>query len=204
MREFLLYSRNGVTSPDFNLKDLPGSGGRMDLICRSIISALWLSNDMREDTKIKICLNGPPDPPLSICFDGSNLKKLSPDERSIAIWLKKCLKYKDLANDFWMETHDGIFISKQDFYGLLDEIRNYGLYLLHREGEDIKEVKIEEDSAFILGDNIGLPNDILERCRERGEKKISVGPKEYFTSQSITLVHNEIDRIEKNSKSKKG
>ncbi len=198
MKEFLLYSRKGVTSSDFNIKDLPGSGGRMDLICRSIISALWLSNEMRKDTRINICLNGPPDPPLSLRFDGAKLKKVSPDERNVATWLKKSLKYNDLADDSWMETHDGIYISKLDFEGVLEKINKDRLYLLQKEGRDIREVKIQDDSNFILGDNIGLPENIVKKCEKLEAKKISLGPRNYFSSHSITLVHNEIDRAEKN------
>ena len=198
MREFLLYSRKGITSSDFIIKDLPSSGGRMDLICRSIISALWLSNEMRKDTRINICLNGPPDPPLSLRLDGERLKKMSPDERNVATWLKKCLKYRDIANDSWTETHNGIYISKLDFEGVLEEINKYGLYILQKEGRDIREVKIHEESAFILGDNIGLPENIIKRCEEQKAEKVSLGPRNYFTSHSITLIHNEIDRTEKN------
>jgi len=170
----------------------------MDLICRSIISALWLSNEMRKDTNINICLNGPPDPPLSLRLEGARLKKVSPDERNVATWLKKCLKYRDIANDSWMETHDGIYISKLDFEGVLEEINKYGLYILQKEGRDIREVKIHEESAFILGDNIGLPENIIKRCEEQKAEKVSLGPRNYFTSHSITLIHNEIDRTEKN------
>jgi len=170
----------------------------MDLICRSIISALWLSNEMRKDTRINICLNGPPDPPLSLRFDGAKLKKVSPDERNVATWLKKSLKYNDLADDSWMETHDGIYISKLDFEGVLEKINKDRLYLLQKEGRDIREVKIQDDSNFILGDNIGLPENIVKKCEKLEAKKISLGPRNYFSSHSITLVHNEIDRAEKN------
>jgi len=193
----LLYSRKGVTSPEFSIKDLPGSGGRMDLICRSIISALWLSNEMRKDTRINICLNGPPDPPLSLRLDGERLKKMSPDERNVATWLKKCLKYRDIANDSWTETHNGIYISKLDFEGVLEEINKSVLYILQNEGRDIRKIEFQDESAFILGDNIGLPENIIKRCEQLEAKKISLGPRNYFSSHSITLVHNEIDRREK-------
>ncbi len=70
MREFILRASKALTSPDFNLNDLPSSGGRMDLVCRCISSALWVSNDLRRDTKIFVVLEGPPNPPRTIIFDG--------------------------------------------------------------------------------------------------------------------------------------
>ncbi len=169
----------------------------MDLICKSIISALWLSNDMRKDTRINICLNGEPDPPLTIKLDGSSLKRVSPDERNIATWLKKCLRYRDVVEDGWMETHDGIYLSKLDINKLLEKISHHPLYLLERKGDDIRDLKVEKDPIFILGDHKGFPKKILKKCEEMGVEKISVGPREYFTSHSVTLVHNEIDRREK-------
>lgn len=194
MREFILYSRNGVTSSGFSIEDLPGSGGRMDLVCRCIISALWISDTLRENTRIYVSLNGPPTPPVSLLFDGYKLKKISPDERNVAIWIKKALEYSDIAADIWTETHDGIYISKLDFEALLDEVDGTNIYVLDERGENIREVEFGMTPVFVLGDNMGLPKDIRDLLEDRFGKKISVGPKSYFSSQTVTLVHNELDR----------
>jgi len=151
MREFIMYSRKGATSSDFNLKDLPGSGGRMDLNARCVISALWLSRDMRRDSRMVFSLNGPPEAPLAMAFDGKELERVTPDERNIGLWIKKVLDRKEEIGDEWKEVHDGIYLSKKSFQDLIKERSERNLYVLHESGEDIRSVDIKEDPVFVLG-----------------------------------------------------
>lgn len=198
MREFLIYSRKGSTSSDFTLKDLPGSGGRMDLNARCIISALWVSRNIRRDTRIMISLNGPPNPPFVIAFDGNELRKVSPDERNISIWIKKALREADEArDDKWSETHEGIYISKKSFQDLIRDNEDRSFYILHERGKDIRDIEVRGNPFFVLGDHIGLPRKEEKFVQRYTSEKISLGPESYFTSQSITLVHNELDRARK-------
>ena len=91
-RAFVLYSRKGATAPIFSLNDLPGSGGRMDLVARCVTQALWLSHDLRENVAFYAVLNGPPDPPKTIGFFSDSIKRLSLDERNVGSWIKKALE----------------------------------------------------------------------------------------------------------------
>ena len=89
MRTFVLYSRKGKTS-DFNVNDLVNEG-RMDLVCRCITSALWMSHDVRDDSQIFVVLNGPPNPPVTVCIQASKEMNFFADEKSTALLLKKLL-----------------------------------------------------------------------------------------------------------------
>ncbi|MFP4232751.1 MAG: tRNA (pseudouridine(54)-N(1))-methyltransferase TrmY [Candidatus Aenigmatarchaeota archaeon] len=194
MREFIMYSRKGVTSPDFTLKDLPGSGGRMDLNARCVISALWLSRDLRRDSRIVFSLNGPDDSPLAMAFDGKDLERVTPDERNIGIWIKKALKRKEEVGEDWKEVHSGIYLSKKSFQDLMRDRKDRNLYVLHESGEDIRSSEIKEDPVFVLGDHIGLPKKEEGFVERFSADKISLGPESYFSTQSIVLVQNELDR----------
>jgi len=194
MREFIMYSRKGVTSSDFTLKDLPGSGGRMDLNARCVISALWLSRDLRRDSRMVFSLNGPSDPPLAMAFDGKELQRVTPDERNIGLWIKKVLERRDEVDGDWKEVHDGIYLSEKSFQELIKDRQDRNLYVLHESGEDIRSTDIKEDPVFILGDHIGLPRKEEGFVERFGAEKISLGPESYFSTQSIVLVHNELDR----------
>ena len=57
MREFILRAQKARTS-DINLADLP-ENGRLDLVCRCISNALFISNDLRRDTIIHVVFEGP-------------------------------------------------------------------------------------------------------------------------------------------------
>jgi tRNA (pseudouridine54-N1)-methyltransferase len=196
MREFILRASKALTSPDFNLNDLPSSGGRMDLVCRCISSALWVSNDLRRDTKIFVVLEGPPNPPRTIVFDGFSLKGVNPDERNIASHIKKALKFGlNLELNQEIEVSPGIKIAKKSFESLIKEkSKEMQLIYLHPEGKDIRELEIRENVAFILGDHIGISRK-TERLIERLKaEKVSLGKKIYLASHAIVIANYELDR----------
>ncbi len=93
MRTFVLWARKAKTTANFSLDDLPGSG-RMDLVCRCISNALCTADHLRQDTTIYVILEGPPQPPLTLLFDGALIQQLDFDERSIALKIKDVLRKK--------------------------------------------------------------------------------------------------------------
>jgi tRNA (pseudouridine54-N1)-methyltransferase len=188
LKQFILYARKAVTSPDFHLDDLPGSGGRMDLVARCICNALWISHDLRRDSCIHVVACGSPTPPVVISFYGDRLRGVSPDERNIAAWIKKALALK--------RKNPGISIRKLSFQQLIEQLAAGGkmFYILHEKGTDISEVKLKASPVFVLGDHIGLPRK-EEKFVERFEhEKISLGTTSYLASQCITVLHYELDK----------
>lgn len=187
MRTFILYARKAVTSPDFNIEDLPSSGGRMDLIARCISSALFLSFAMRRDSRIFVVLNGPPNPPVTVCFDGS-ITNVSPDEQSIALWIKKALeKIENFKGKDWISLKNNIKVSRKSFQDIIKESQG-SFYILYEKGEPIEKVKIAENPIIILGDHLGLPSK-EEKFALRYGKKISLGKTSYLASQCIAIVN---------------
>lgn len=188
MRQIILYARKAVTSPDFSLDDLPGSGGRMDLVARCICNALWISHDLRRDSCIHVVACGGPNPPLVISFYGNRLRGASPDERNIAAWIKKALASK--------RKNPGISIRKLSFQHVVEELESEGkfFYILHEKGIPICEVKLKEDSVFVLGDHIGLPRKEEKFVKRFEHEQISLGTTSYLASQCITVLHYELDK----------
>ena len=183
MRTFVIYSRKGRTDSRFNIEDLPSSGGRMDLVARCVNSALWLSNKIREDSEIFIVLNGPPNPPVTLWFKGDTLRKVSPDERSIGIWIKKVLS-SDFGKE-WKEFRNGILIARKSFQEIIKEHEKRNIYVLHEKG---KKLKIKKDPVFVLGDHIGLPKNEEKFVLRYGEK-LSLGKKPYLASSCISILN---------------
>jgi len=188
MKQFILYTSKAVTSPDFSLDDLPGSGGRMDLVARCISNALWISHDLRRDSCIHVVACGSPNPPVVISFYGDRLRDVSPDERNIAAWIKKALAKK--------RKNPGINIRKLSFQQLVEELASDGnfFYILHEQGRDISEVKLKVDSVFVLGDHIGLPEKEEKFVAQFEHDKISLGTTSYLASQCVTVLHYELDK----------
>ncbi|TRZ54200.1 tRNA (pseudouridine(54)-N(1))-methyltransferase TrmY [archaeon] len=191
MRTFILYSR-GWTKP-FSEKDLPGAG-RIDIACRCVSAALFVSYTVRRDTRIFISLNGG-EKPVALCFDGQ-IRKISPDERSIGLWISKTL-----ANTFtkeWKRTDNGILYAQKSFEEILEEVKKEkcDFYLLDEEGKNIEETEIKENPAFILGDNAGIPEK-EKALAEKFSEKISLGETSYLASSCISVLHWICDRKEK-------
>lgn len=196
MREFILLALKAKTTPNFSLDNLQDAG-RMDLVCRAISNALYISNDLRRDTVIHVAMSGPSDPPKLISFYGETLKGIEPDERAIARAIQEALKQgKDLKLDQEKEVSPGIKIAKKSFERLVKEkSKDCQLIYLHKKGEDIRKTEFEENVLFIFGDHIGLPRKTEKLLQNLGAEKINIGPKMLFASHCIIVVHNELDRL---------
>ena len=191
MRQFILYAGKAVTSPDFALNDLPGSGGRMDLVARCISNTLWISHALRRDSCIHVVAYGSPHPPVVISFYGDLLRGVSPDERNIASWIRIALANK--------RRNPGIRMRKISFKQLITELASEGafFYLLHENGRAICDVELKADSVFVLGDHLGLPRNEEEFVERFEHEKISLGTTSYLASQCITVVQYELDKKKK-------
>ncbi len=185
MRTFVLYTR-GKTDSGFKLEDLP-SAGRIDLICRCITSALFLSYKMRKGNRIFVVLNGPPRPPVTLCFNENS--NFYPDERSIALVIKKLLSLE--FDKEWKEFENSL-VSKRSFQEIIREL-NGNFYVLHEKGKDLNEVEIRENPVFVLGDNKGIPKNDEKIVLRRGEK-ISLGKESYLSSSCISILNWICDR----------
>ncbi|HOL41040.1 MAG TPA: tRNA (pseudouridine(54)-N(1))-methyltransferase TrmY [Methanospirillum sp.] len=188
MTSFLVIGHTASTDASFPLDDLPGMGGRMDLISRVIASSLFLSHGIRTDTICDILLLGPPHPGRIIRFDGSDLKSLSPDERNIASYIKKALAIP--AGRTYRKAGPGLFTRKGTLGDLITE-KNYAV--LDESGTDIRTVALEDmPDAFLLSDNRNFTED--ERSVVRDLPKYALGPAIVHADHAIVLILNEIDR----------
>ncbi len=195
MREFILLALKANTSPEFSLDKLQ-EAGRMDLVCRTISNALWISNDIRRDTVIHAVMTGPNLPPKIVSFEGATLKGLEPDERSIGEAIKNALKKgMNLGLNEEIESSPGIKVAKKAFETLIKEKSETSqLVYLHRAGKDIREAEFKENVTFILGDYIGLPKNTEKLIERLGAQKMTLGTVMLFASHCSILVHNELDR----------
>lgn len=204
MREFIYYSGKARTSGNFD--DLM-EAGRMDIACHAVINAFFISQKMRDDVKLHLVFYGQPDPPKHLeMFPGkikvipetgkqAEKEQLDISKKDIAGLIKKMLyKYREGRK---VEVWNGFFVEKKNLFSLIDELRKQGktIYVLDKKGENIRNIKIDENPVFVLGDNQGFPLKELKRLKKENDL-VSVGKKVYFASQIITIVNYELDRRE--------
>ncbi len=195
MRDIVIIGHKAKTNGDFSLNDLPGSAGRMDILCRCVSSALFLSFGMRRDVNVHLLLLGDPDPGKIIRFEGLHLRYLNPDERSSGSLINKALLKEVTEHD--VRSTPGVWIRRGNLKSLLSEFEGRALLYLREDGEEIRELAREiRDPVFILGDHTGVTEEEEAQLLEAGAKIISVGPISLHSNHCITLIHNELDRAE--------
>ncbi|WP_406662496.1 tRNA (pseudouridine(54)-N(1))-methyltransferase TrmY [Methanolobus sp. ZRKC3] len=197
MKDFVIIGHKALTSGDFSLNDLPGSAGRMDILCRCINSALFLSHEMRRDINVHLVLLGEPDPGKVIRFNGQELKYLNPDERSSGSLIKKALQ-KD-ALEYESRSTPGVWIRRAGLEQLLEEFAEKGktVYYLREDGEDIREIAPSLDnSVFVLGDHMGVTEEEEAIIGKFASKTLTIGPISLHSDHCITIILNELDRVE--------
>lgn len=188
-RAFILKASEGRTAPDFSLRSLAGPG-RMDLIARCIVASFYTLEGPRRDTALTVVLEGPPDPPVSLTFDGERMRRAPVGEVGAAEIVFDVLSGKKV---------EGVRKERKGFERVASEYRERGfsLYYLHEEGEDSSKVRFEGSSAFILGDQKGLDAGSERFLDEVRTKRVSLGPHSYLASHCIAIINNELDRLER-------
>jgi tRNA (pseudouridine54-N1)-methyltransferase len=187
MRDFIIYA-NKPLQPGFPLNDLPGSG-RADLLARCVNSALWLSHGVRRDTSVHLSVEVNKQR-LMVTFSGEKMKRVSPDERSIASWIKKAL---DRFLEGEERVQEGITVQKLNLPDFLKRFKGRDIIILKEGGRDIRVTELKEP-VFVLGDHLDLPENLLESLNKFNPKKVSLGPESLLASHAIILAHGKMDR----------
>ena len=186
MTSFAIIGHLARTDGAFTLNDLPGSGGRMDILCRCVNTSFFLSHDLRRDVDCYLVLCGGPVPPKTIRFSGNAVRSLSPDERSAGALIKKALNIP--AGREFRDAAPGVSVRKEGLARLMTE---HAFCVLDEKGTDIRTAGTIPD-AFLLSDHLNFTEHeelLVNQC-----PRYSVGPTCIHADHTITIVHNELDR----------
>ncbi len=201
MRELIYYSRTAPTSGSYIKDDLQESG-RIDIAIHTVIASFFLSHKIRTDVRLHMVFAGPPTPPrhleLHPVTEGkTGIDKIYLAKTNVSAIIKKMLyKYREGEKK---EVFPGFWIEKKGFLEIANDLSKKGrnIYILDPNGEDIRNIKIQPDPIFILGDHKGLPSKELRRLKTICIP-VSIGKRTYFASQTISILNNELDRLEDN------
>ena len=193
MRTFIIVGHKATTSPNFSLEDIPGTSGRLDILCRAVTAAFVLSHGIRKDVCVYLVLLGG-EIPKTIRLVGETLRHLNPDERTTAALLKKALAVP--ATPEWAMSTSGIFVRTGGLDELLADLKDAKLIYLREDGADIRGLdegagcsSLSGEAAFILGDHTGMTPEEEALIEQAGAKVVSLGPTSLHADHCIVLLN---------------
>lgn len=190
MRQFVVLGHDAPTTPEFSLDDLTSGAGRLDVLCRCVNAALFLSHGLRDDVRIHLVLADT----VTVEFDGGTMRHLHPDERNIASRIGGALGSADEAiGHMPAEPSPGVSLYRMGFEATLDRIGGGTVIQLQEDGEPIATVDPPEDPVFVLSDHHDFTETERSILEQRVDRQIRVGPEILHADHAITIVHNYLD-----------
>ncbi len=185
-RRFLVVSHRTPTDGDFSLNDLPGSGGRVDVLARCVSSALLVSNAIRKDASIAIYFGSGTVGGRSVIISGGSVKYLNPDERSTAALLRNALVKARGGGEG--EASPGISYSERTLPELLSIMASgCNVHLLEEDGR--MAVGLEQPSLFVLGDSLDLSREEADQVEAFSPRHTSISTISQQSDQCIVIVN---------------
>ncbi|MFP8955165.1 tRNA (pseudouridine(54)-N(1))-methyltransferase TrmY [Natrialbaceae archaeon A-CW3] len=193
MRHFVLLAHDVPTDADFSLDDLAGGAGRLDAIARSITASFVTSHGIRTNVRVYVVVQDQ----FTITFDGSELRRLNPDERSTAALVRNALEARSEAiGALPAEPGPGIELYRRGFESTLEQLASVGTVVqLHEDGEEIVDVSPETlvDPVFVLSDHHDFTAEEASVLEAAADQRVRLGPTVLHADQAITVAHHYLD-----------
>jgi tRNA (pseudouridine54-N1)-methyltransferase len=140
-------------------------------------AALLVSHGVRRDTSAYLILLGGPNAPRTIRVDGAAAKYLRPDERSLAVMVRKALA-SDASTSTQFETvRPGIAIAAGGLDLVIADLGAHSAYRLDERGEDVRGAVLDiENPVFFVGDHLGFDATTSARLETAAPVALSAGP----------------------------
>lgn len=194
MRYFIITGHKVVSTGGFKLDDIAGGAGRLDILCRCVNSAFFLSHNLRKDVEIYLVLEGGDDAPKTVIFKGEDLRYLNPDERSTASLIRNAL-LKPVSEGEEVKSSPGVYVTRLSFPEVLRRLSERGSFVyLKEDGTDCREYEFPENPVFVLGDNHDLTEGEEAELLSYNPDRIRIGPLSLHADHCMIIVHNEADR----------
>jgi tRNA (pseudouridine54-N1)-methyltransferase len=191
MRQFVIPGHDAPTTPEFSLDDLAGAAGRLDVLCRCVSSAFFLSHAIREDVRTYLVLADE----FTLRFEGGELRRLNPDERSTAALIRNALEQREEAiGHMEVESSPGVHLSRRGFDPVIESVAGSGTVLqLHEGGEPVADVEPPSDPVFVLSDHRDFDPGEEALLEEHADGRVRLGPERLHANHAITVAHNWLD-----------
>ncbi len=184
---FVLVMPNGPTKPDFLLKDLPGSGRRIDVFCRTLAACFDWAPVSWPREKIEV---------VAVLAHRVILTATNPETPPVGevAWAER------IQQALRGETPGFIRAREGGLSDLLDELIRQGskIWVLLEDGRQFGDGEGPEPSSensFMLGDHKGFDEKTQQIIEEREIPAISLGKISYLSSHCVAVVIAKMERM---------
>jgi len=194
MRRFVVVGQRATASGDYLLDDLPGTSGRIDVLLRCVRAALLYSNGVRRDVVVYLVLLGGERAPRALRVTGAEARFLRPDERTLAVLMKKVLGWRGGAS--FVEMKQGVALAEAGLDAVLADLGPATPFVLEEGAADLREAQGVDasDVVFFVGDDHGFDPSTRARIAGLGARPIGLGPISVHADDAVAVVTNELDR----------
>ena len=188
---FIQILPNVSPSGDFILKDLPGSGKRIDVLCRVLSSCFEWGPNTWEKSNIEVIAVIRDSVVLRVQYPEQNLPS---GERAWGQVIKESLKGN---------PPDYVEVKEGNLESVIIEYNNppsSSMWILHEDGEELnlQEIVISgTDNSFMLGDHRGFNSQTEDLVSKYTLRKVSLGAISYLSSHCVARIISEFERTDK-------
>ena len=174
---------------DFLLKDLPGSGNRIDILCRDLAACFdWGPTTWSKSSlELKAVIGN------AKILTFSNPQNQTPrGEVEWASIIRDSLKDKPPS---FVEVSGGTL---EDVIKQLNQPTDSSLWVLDEEGtylSDIQTILPSTQNSFMLGDHRGFDSQTVSLISQYRIQQISLGKKSYLSSHCLAAIISEFERM---------
>lgn len=190
MRQFVVLAHEAPETGEFPLDALASDGGRVDLLARATNAALLSSHGIRSDARIHLVFDS-----YTVSVDGSSVRNLHPDERSIAALLRSALDSRaDAIGHQPAEPSPGVAVYRMDLPATLDRLARDGpVFVLQEDGDPAVDAPVPDDPVFVLSDHRPFTDAEGALLADAADGRLCLGPRRLHTDHAISVAHNWLD-----------
>ncbi|MFX1563685.1 MAG: hypothetical protein ACFFDP_10320 [Promethearchaeota archaeon] len=186
------------TTDDFLIRDVPGTSGRLDVVCRILAATFHTVPQLNQYLRFLAILGGPPNPPLRLSVSSATTENVPESELACALILKGLIRQYRTEDPEEYEIWPQFSLARKSFGETLQETAKTAnqIYYLVEKGSPFEKIhmNLTKPIAFIVGDDQGLPPEHEEQLSKYDIQRVSIGEQSYLGSQVVTLVLLELAR----------
>jgi tRNA (pseudouridine54-N1)-methyltransferase len=174
---------------DFLLKDLPGSGKRIDVLCRDLAACFEWGPKTWSKSKLEM---------IAVIGDTKILTFSDPQDQMPHGEVGWASVIRDSLKDSppsFIDVSDGRL---EDIIKKLKQTTDSEMWVLEEEGDDMSRIKTMHpatQNSFMLGDHRGFDSQTVNLLSQYNIQRISLGKKSYLSSHCLAAVISEFERM---------